>query len=327
MWKICGQTLQQGEKRQVMLDTGVQGYEIPATLICGNEEGKTVVITACIHGDEYPGMAAVIRLARELDARDVKGNLLLIHCVNMGGFRNWSRVVPEDGFNLNSDYPGKTDGTSGERLAAYFVREIFPKADFILDLHSGSPMEPLTPCLFFPKAEKVREASLMAAMALDIPYLIESSSAKGEYGYAANHFGVPGLLLERGHSGLCPEEWIAAYKRDICLLLAHLDVCTAEKMYAQSGQGTAGKKQEYGKTVCEKKIILRAIYLEAEEQGLWYPAVSEGCEVKEGQLLGHIEDFFGNTVKEYRARMDGSVFYYTGSLAVQKGSALVAYGA
>ena len=186
-------------------------------------------------------------------------------------------------------------------------------------------MEPLTPCLFFPKAEKVREASLAAAMALDIPYLIESTSAKGEYGYAANHFDVPGLLLERGHGGLCLEEWIEAYKRDICLLLEHLDVCRADDAYARSRQGDPGR-QPCDRAVCEKKIITKAVYLEAEEQGLWYPAVLEGCEVREGQLLGHTEDFFGNTIKEYRAQMDGTVFYYSGSLAVKKGSALVAYG-
>ncbi|MDO4321464.1 MAG: M14 family metallopeptidase [Lachnospiraceae bacterium] len=330
MWEICGHTLSRGEKKQAILDTGIEGYRLPATMICGKEEGKTVVVTACIHGDEYPGTAAVIRLARKLEAQEVKGNLLFIHCVNMGGFWGRSRVLPEDGFNLNSDYPGKAEGTPGERLAFWFIQKIFPGADFILDLHSGSPMEPLTPCLFFPKAEKVRQTSLTAAMALDVPYLIESSSSKGEYGYAANYFDVPGLLLERGHSGLCPEEWIEAYRRDICRLLEHLEMYAGEKTCEKPEETETDEKTGKNlknETTCEKKIITKAVYLEAEEQGLWYPAVFEGCRVQKGQLLGHIEDFFGNVQKEYRAEMDGIVFYYTGSLAVKKGSSLAAYGA
>lgn len=309
MWEVCDHTLKRGEKKQLMLDTGISGYELPATLVCGMQPGKTVLITACIHGDEYPGAAAVIQKSREIEPRFLDGNLIMLHCVNIGGFHNWQRVIPQDGFNLNCDYPGNPQGTPGERLADYFVKNIFPHVDFILDLHSGSPMEPLAPCLFFPGAEKVREASLKAAMSLDIPYLIESFSAKGEYGYAAHHFDVPGLLLERGYGGLCLTEWVEAYKKDIGLLLAHLG------MYeAQDGK------------VCDKKIITESIYLEAEEPGLWYPAVYAGCEVKKGQALGHTEDFFGNMLHEYIALMDGTVFYYTGSLSVQKGSALVAYG-
>lgn len=324
MWEICDHTLKHGEKKQVMLNTGICGYELPSTLICGKEEGKNVLITACIHGDEYPGVAAVIQKAREIEPRFLKGNLILIPCVNTGGFRNRTRIIPEDGFNLNSDYPGNPQGTPGERLADYFVKNIFPNVDFILDLHSGSPMEPLAPCLFFPGAEKVREASLKAAMALDIPYLIESSSVKGEYGYAARHFGVPGLLLERGYGGLCPKEWVQAYKKDISLLLAHLEMYTVQE--SDDRTKVAEVRQMQSVNICDKKIITESIYLEAEESGLWYPSVWEGCEIKEGQVLGHTEDFFGNKLHEYAARMDGTVFYYTGSLSVQKGSALVAYG-
>lgn len=53
MWNICGETLNPGEKKQVMLEPGVKGYQIPATLICGNKPGKTLLVTAGIHAGEY----------------------------------------------------------------------------------------------------------------------------------------------------------------------------------------------------------------------------------------------------------------------------------
>lgn len=311
MWEICGCTLEKGEKRKVILEPGVAGYEIPATLICGGEAGKTVVVTAGIHSGEYPGVPAVIRAAKEIQPSKLKGNLLLMHCVNTSGF--WAKSpgrIPEDGFNLNGDYPGKPDGTVGERIADYFIREIFPKADFILDLHSGGTTEPLTECLFFPKAEKVREVSLQAAKALDIPYLIESVAEKGEYSYAANYFDVPGLLLERGFCGYCRKEWIEAYYRDIRLLLNHLGVYGMEEPYS----------------VCLKKVYTKTVYLTASERGLWYPAVEQNKKVEKGELLGYTEDFYGNQLSEYRAEDAGTVFYYTSGLAVNPGDALVAYG-
>lgn len=310
MWNICGQTLKRGEKKQIMLEP-VKGYQIPATFICGAEPGKTLLITAGIHAGEYPGVAAVIRAAQELDPSCAKGNILLMHCVNTSGF--WARtveIIPEDGYNLNRDYPGREDGTLGERIAYYFMTELFPKVDFIFDFHSGSNTEKMTPLLFYPNAPKVKEAAFEAAKALDIPYLVESAATKGEYSYAANYYDVPGLLVEIGHSHSCDCVWTELYYRNIKLMLQHLGICKL------------GEK----KTTDYQKVYKKTIYLDAEENGLWYPAVALEQKVKKGELLGHTEDFFGNTEKCYYAEGNGTVLYYTDGLSVPKGSFLMAYG-
>lgn len=311
MWNICGQELDRREKRQLILHPGMEDYELPAVLICGREPGKTLVVTAQIHAGEYNGTPAVIRTAKEIDPGKLKGNLVLMPCVNTSGFRqqHW-RTLPEDGFNLNADYPGRPDGTTGERLADWFAKEIFPKADFLLDLHGGSVNEILTPCLFYPKAEKVTEASLAAARALDVPYLIASQASGGEYSYAANHHDVPGLLLERGWGGSCREEWIAGHKRNIYLLLRHLGMYESEE-----------PEKNYESVVYE-----HTVYLESRAAGFWYPEVKVNDHVVRGQRLGRLEDVFGTLLQEYHAEGDGTVFYETGGLSVREGDSLVAYG-
>lgn len=311
IWKLCGQKLSRGEKRQVILKPDTVDYELPATLICGKEPGKTVVVTAQIHAGEYNGTPAVIQAAKEIDPEKLRGNVALMHCVNTSGFwqQHW-RTLPEDGFNLNSDYPGRPDGTVGERLADWFVRGVFPAADFLLDLHGGSVNEILTPCLFFPKAGQAAEASLAAAKALDVPYLVASGVAGGEYSYAADYHGVPGLLLERGYGGFCREEWVAGHKRNIYLLLRHLG------MYESEEPPVSRRPKVYG----------RAVYLESGKEGLWYPAVREDEPVKKGRLLGRLEDMFGNVLEEFYAEGDGRVLYYTGGLSVKAGDSLAAYG-
>ena len=40
--------------------------------------------------------------------------------------------------------------------------------------------------------------------------------------------------------------------------------------------------------------ITKAIYLEADVDGCWYPRVSAGQRVEEGDILGEIKDFFGS---------------------------------
>ena len=311
MWSICGYNLEPGEKKQVIITPNVPGYEMPATLIAGAKEGKTVLISAQIHSGEYPGTPAVIHIARDLDPQKLCGNLILIHCVNTSGF--WAKSnarIPEDNVNLNGDYPGDPNGTTGLKIADFFVKEIFPQLDFLCDLHSGGTTEPLTPCLFFPKAEKVTQRARAAALALDIPYPIASWNEKGECGYAAFHCDVPGLLLENGHSSRCEPEWVAFYEKNIRLLLNHLEMYALDRPIP----------------VCKKTVYEKAVYLRADLRGLWYPEVHENMEIKKGQRLGYMEDFFGNLLKEYFAEGDGRVFYYTSALAITEGDPLVAYG-
>lgn len=311
MWNICGVHLKNGEKKQVMIEPGVEGYEIPTTLICGKHPGKTLLVTAGIHAGEYPGIAAVKQFAEVIDPSVVQGNIILMHCVNTSGF--WKRTVailPEDGFNFNHDYPGREYGTVGERIAWYFMQEIFPKVDFILDLHSGSDTEVMIPLAFYTNAEEVKETAYRAARALDLPYLVESTATKGQYSYAAHHYKVPGLLLEIGHSHSCEKEWVELYDRNIKLLLEHLEM-------ASFGEEKKTKRQ---------KVFKDAIYLSSFEQGLWYPSVKLEQRFKKGEMLGKTEDFFGNPISTYFAEADGTVLYYTNGLSVPDNSFLIAYG-
>ncbi len=335
MYTICGFSLEPGTKKQVILGIDMGGqehfgqvpvipegvemhageenyYQMPATIICGRKPGKTVLFTAGIHSSEFPGIPATIRTAAEIDPADVEGNIIMIHCVNMSGYNKRSIVyVYEDDFNLNGMYPGNPDGTAGERIAAYFVSEIFPHVDFICDFHSGGNGESMYPCLFYPvgcSAEKEAEA---AAKALEIPHLIRSTARKGEIHYAAHHFNVPGFILETGMSSLNYKEWVDLDIRNIYLLLAHLSV------YHKPGLDTATKP---------KKIYCENDYIESDRYGLWYPALRENEIFRAGDELGHLEDFFGNRLKTYYAKNDGVVFYATWGIYAEPGFPLVAVG-
>ena len=70
-----------------------------------------------------------------------------------------------------------------------------------------------------------------------------------------------------------------------------------------------------------------AVYLEADCDGRWFPNFTHGDKVREGQVLGVIKNWMDDTVvAEYKAPFDGVVLYYTTSLSIKKGGALVAYG-
>ena len=310
-WNFCGHSIPAGEVVQAMISPNVEGQEMPATLINGAKEGKTVLITAAAHGDEYPGIAASIQFAKAIDPAVTAGRIIIFHCVNIGGF--WERTRnTTDNANLNGNFPGDANGAEGARIADFFVKSVLPQVDFLIDLHSGSATTMLTPCLFFSAGaeDKVRQASETAAHATNIPYLLASRSSAGLYSFAATYMGIPSLLLERGHGGQCRDEWVKAFIVDIQLLLAHL------KVYPYQHEGG----------LCQKHVIEQGNFINAKETGLWYPNMVVGEHVKKGDVIGRMEDFWGNLISEYYAQTDGTVFYYVTSLAVQEGQPLAAYG-
>ena len=135
---VCGLTICRGSKLRTMLPVPGTEIEIPLTIINGAFDGPTLLVTAGIHGGEYPGIAAAMELGRSLDPQEIHGSLIMLHPVNIQGF--WARrefIVPEDGKNLNRVFPGNPDGTLSEKTAGLISSSFFPLADFYVDLHSG----------------------------------------------------------------------------------------------------------------------------------------------------------------------------------------------
>ena len=63
-------------KYRELLDFDVPGehIDLPLLLVRGAREGKTLVITAGVHGDEYEGVLTVYQTHRELDPTELDGN-------------------------------------------------------------------------------------------------------------------------------------------------------------------------------------------------------------------------------------------------------------
>lgn len=311
MLTINETTCMPGEKKQVIFHPMGMDYEIPTTLICGAKEGMTMLVTSQIHSGEYNGSAAVTELAKEIDPQKLTGNLILMHVVNSSGF--WARshrFVPEDRVNLNANYPGSPMGTVGNKIAAWFVQEVFPKVDFIADLHGGKDNDLLAPCIFYPRAEKVTKTTLAAAKCLNTRYLLASNNSIGHYGYAAWKMDIPAMILERGYGCVLKKEWYEGHMDSIRLLMNHFHMYDLDK-----------------EIHCEPQIdFKKSAYLTIDRKGIWWPAVVPEQDVKKGELLGEIKDYFGNVISSYYAEGDGRIIYMISGMVVHDGDEVVAYG-
>src|SRR5262245_19320681 len=103
--------------------------------VLGNGKGRTALVMAGNHGDEYPGQVAILRLMRELQPAQVRGRVILIPALNVPASRAGTRLSPLDGKNLNRCFPGKADDTPTEMVAHYLSTVLFPLADIVIDIH------------------------------------------------------------------------------------------------------------------------------------------------------------------------------------------------
>ena len=288
-------------------------FPIEMTVVCGCRPGKTLVVTAGVHGCEYVGIETLNRLKRELEPAALSGRVILLPLVNPEGFYQGSKqTIPADGKNLNRMFPGKPDGTFSSQLARVLEETLYPEADFLMDLHGGDVNEALTPLVFFPASvpESLSAAASAAAENLSVPYRVASTSQNGLYSWAAQ-CGIPALLVERGDRGLWSEKEVAACRENVYELMRHLGILNAASV----------------SPCLQQAEIRRAVYEEAPADGFWYPAMSEaGQKLKQGALLGTLKDSYGNEIARYTAPFDGVVLYYTLSLGVKSGDPLIAYG-
>ena len=175
------------------------GQPIEGVRLVGNQPGKTLVVTAGVHGDEYVGIQAVRELLAQLSPGELSGQVIFVPVVNAGGFFAGTYRVPEDGENLNRCFPGAKGETYTWNMASALEEALYPQADFLLDLHGGGIYETMEPLAFFPvdAGETVERISRQAGKALSLTFLVQSFAKDGLYSWAAQQ-GIPGLLVERG---------------------------------------------------------------------------------------------------------------------------------
>ena len=63
-----------GERVSGFLSLGDGEFQLPVTILNGEEPGKTVLITAGIHAEEYVGIQAAIELADRLKTEKNSGD-------------------------------------------------------------------------------------------------------------------------------------------------------------------------------------------------------------------------------------------------------------
>jgi uncharacterized protein len=308
-------SIEPGQRLARMVAIQVAGVEVhlPVYLINGAGPGKTLVLTAGIHGAEYPCVEAALRLGQTLDPASLRGKVIIVPSANPVAFAARSIYVsPPDGKNLNRQFPGEAGGTFSQALAHWLFTHLIRQGDAYIDLHGGDMIEALVPFVMYQLTgqEELDAVSESMALSFGIRHVLRGQRTSGIGGathVAAANAGVPAILAEAGGQGVWDEESVGILVQGVRRVMATLDMI------------------ESAERPGEAPVILPGwSWLRAEANGLFYPSVHIGDRVKAGQDLGRVADFFGVTLQSIQAPQDGIVLFLVTSLAMNAGDPLLA---
>jgi N-alpha-acetyl-L-2,4-diaminobutyrate deacetylase len=255
---------------------------IPVTVLA-NGRGKTALVLAGNHGDEYPGQVAILRLMRELRPEQVRGRLILIPTLNQPACKAATRLSPLDGKNLNRAFPGKPDGSPTEMIAHYLTTVLFPLADVVIDIHTGGRSVDFYPCAHMhlvPDREQRRqmmEGTL--AWNTDFAFLYTDVAGTGLLPVEAERQGKVVITTEMGGAESVPARVHRLTQDGLRNVLTHLGLLAGEKR-TRADLGLPPTRWV--------QALSREDYRFAPESGIYESLVELGAEVGAGQPVGQI---------------------------------------
>ena len=307
---IHGTTIEAGANATLRIPVGKLPSDTPifvrASVFRSTEPGPCVLVLAGVHGDEINGVETVRRTIQSgLFQKLRRGSVIAIPVLNVYGFNNFSREVP-DGKDVNRSFPGTTKGSLASRVARTLTKDILPLVDFGVDYHTGGNAHYNYPQIRYTRddAEARKLADLFAA-----PYTIAKPAITKSLRATAKKRGTTMLVFEGGENlrlgGLSIERGIAGLKR---LLHAHgmLDAAPEPPVkpihIAQSG------------------------WQRAEAAGMFQWMKQSGNPVKRGEILGYLNDPYGKWERPVLAPTDGHIIGHTNAPVVSAGDALFHIG-
>jgi N-alpha-acetyl-L-2,4-diaminobutyrate deacetylase len=249
---------------------------IPIAVLRGGD-GPTALLTGANHGDEYEGPIALFDLARTLDPADLTGSVIILPALNFPAFRAATRTSPIDRGNLNRSFPGSPVGTVTAKIADYVTRHLLPRADLVLDFHSGGrtlDFLPFAAAHVLP--DKAQEARAMAAVqAFAAPFSMQmlEIDAVGMLDTTAEEAGKTFVTTELGGGGTARAETAGIARRGVRNLLVHAGILRA----APEPAPTRWLDMPSGDC-----------FTFAEDAGLLEPLVDLGAPVAAGQTVARI---------------------------------------
>ena len=280
-----------------MIDLPVYVYRAPT-------DGPVLLLTATLHGDELNGIEIIRQMMTNRTILPEAGTVIAIPVVNIYGFLQNSRELP-DGKDLNRSFPGKKGGTLAQQVAHTLIHEIVPHIDYGIDFHTGGSQIHNFPQIRCVMAETFNRE---LAEAFAPPLVLNSTLRDKSFRKATSNLGKPVLLYEAGESMRWDEYSIQEGINGTLRVMQHLGMCSS----SPPPNPTAW--------------LQTSRWIRARYGGVFRPKVQPGAKVERGQILAQITDPFGEFQYNIKSPDNGYIISLNNMPIVHKGGALIHFG-
>ncbi len=265
---------------------GVPVY-IPVIVAKGKLPGKTLGLTAAVHGNELNGIPVIQKLFKELDIKNLRGTLVGIPVVNSPALlRKKRRFI--DGTDLNHIMPGKSNGNVSEVYAWRFTQRVLREFNYLIDLHTASNGRINS---YYIRADMANETVRKMALLQNPQIIVHNPPNDGTLRGAAAELNIPAITLEVGNPNIFQKGIIKDGYRGLQNVLGYLDFIPHQPEQAS-----------------EAIIICKHSYwLYTDTGGILtvFPKITQ--RIQKGELIAEISNIFGHLIRSYYAPEDGVV--------------------
>lgn len=275
---------------------------IPIRVMRSKAPGPNVFVSAAIHGDEIIGTGIIHDLLAGEDLQLRSGTLILIPVVNVFGFENHDRYLP-DRRDLNREFPGSETGSLTSRIAQTFMREVIGQCQFGVDLHAASQSR-----INFPNVRgdlSIPEVRRIAS-AFGCELIVDGAGPVGSLRREACKTGCATIILEAGEPLKVEATMLETGVRGVRNVLMELGMLAGELVRPPF-----------------QVMVHKTTWVRAEVGGLLRFHVRPGEVVREGQAIASNFGILGNQQNILRSPVDGIVLGMTTLPAVKPGEPII----
>jgi predicted deacylase len=307
--RIAGQEIRPGEFKQIDIDIArLPSHTVidtPIYISRGWEDGPVLALTAGMHGDEINGMEIVRRFLDSGLHQPKRGVTVCMPIVNVYGFLNYSRDVP-DGKDINRSFPGNKNGSLASRVAYHLMHQVIPHIDVGIDFHTGGAMRSNYPQV---RAVLSNQRNMELAQAFNAPFTIDAPFRPNSLRKEAARKGKNIIVYEGGESLRFDQEAIEEGISGTLRLMKHLNMID-----------WAPEPNE------ENRVIWSSTWIRSKHSGLFQSNVKCGQLVHKGEWVGTITDPFGEFKEQIKANETGYVIGLNNIPVINTGDALMHIG-
>jgi len=279
---------------------------IPIIVMNGKEDGPTLWIQGCIHGDEFAAAWAVTSLAREIDPKELKGRLILLPILNISAFRARRGSSPIDNVELYRAFPGSPSGSYTAQIAHAISKELVAIADYMIDVHSGNSIYRCVQFASYPGGMAASAKAEEIALATGSPIVVRRNEwAENEkaimFMYACSQ-GIPSVMISvGGHRRIEPQ-----------FIQPLIESCKGVMRFIGMIPGEA--------VALDRSKLLKGIYyIFSTKGGFVLREAENGSWLEKGQIIVRLYNVYGEEVEVIRCPFDKALLIETPDGALYPG--------